>query len=120
MKTIIHSALLLFVLAGFLRDVPSASTDIVTYSFSAPTSPSSMEVTTPIYVQLDCQGIHDHFVENAIPTSVIDADTGREIMGAEVVCEGVITNDFGQDAAKPEDTRIIPRAFGFIKVHYRP
>ncbi len=120
MKISIHTALFLFVVAGLLRDVPSADPSVTVYSFSAPSSPSSSETTTPIYVNGDCPAIQAHFMANPIPVGAIDADNGREIVGWEIWCEGVKLVEDGTKAADPANRRLIPRAFGMIKVHYAP
>ncbi len=118
MKISVHAALFLFVVAGLLRDVPPAVPDVVAYSFSAPSSPSSEETTGPIYQAGDCPAIQQHFTNNPIPVGAIDTDNGREIIGWEIWCDDLMLLEDGMKAVDPANQRTILRSFGHIKVHY--
>jgi hypothetical protein len=115
MRASFFVALALFVVLGALRD---ARSELQPYNVNYGWHGTAMCDAT--FASLGCEGIKDLFAEHPVPIGAIDEDTGREIMGWEIICDDELVNWGGITGTGSEDHRDVPRAFGTIRIHYVP
>lgn len=71
-----------------------------------------------VYDVRDCEGIEEYFRKKPIPLGVIDAATGRTVVGWRIVCESGPVVSGGVTQRDAADSRTIYRCFGVIEVFY--
>jgi hypothetical protein len=115
MKITIQLSLLLFV---FLGITASAYSDPMPFHVNA--GWSSIPAWDAAYDEDECDGVYELFEEHPIPLGAIDVETGREIVGWEIICDDLIIMSVGNTTTPPQDNRLVPRGTGWIRLHYPP
>ena len=115
MKLSLLVALFAFVFLGAVRSAP-AELQI----YDATIGPHSSRVCDDTYANHGCEGIHTLFELWEIPIGGVDAETGREIIGYEIICDDEVILADGAMNTDEHDRRDINRVFGKIRLHYAP
>jgi hypothetical protein len=110
--------LALALVVGLAQDAPPVWSDVLVYNVDEQDyHPTTVDA---IYFAEDCEGIEEYALTHPIPLNSIDSHSGREILGYQVICEGVVVAGQGPQSAPPQDQRDAPRAFGAVKLILGP